>query len=72
MEKDLEGFIENRCEEALQKDGEYVKLQKKLSEAFRNKDIEQYCEISLKMQGVIELTSYRLACKDLYSVIKDD
>lgn len=69
MKKALERLITTRCEEELLKNGEYLELQKALATYYSAKDIDAYSETSLKMQEIIEKTCYKVAVKDIYSLI---
>lgn len=69
MGNDLEDFIAQRCEKALTKDENYSILQNKLIEACKQKDIDAYGEVTIKMQQLTEIISYRTAVKDLMQLM---
>ncbi len=64
MDKDFEDYIAKRCEKALINDKEYQELQKQAINAYRQKDIEKYCECNILLQGVTQKVSYMVALKD--------
>ena len=69
MDKDLKDYIAARCEKELLKNNEFKEVQKKLSDSYTRKDIETYSELSLRMQIIIETTCYKVAVKDIHSLV---
>ncbi len=49
-----------KCENALQNDKKYIKIQKEMIDAYRNNDIEKYSELSIDMQIVVQKICYYL------------
>jgi len=69
MDNDLEKNIETRCDLAIQKNEDYLNLQKELADAHSSNDIDAFSEISFRMQNIAVTTCYKLAIKDLHSII---
>ena len=71
MEKALESTIETRCDSALQKNKDYTDLQEELAYAHKTNDIDAFGEISFRMQCIAVVSSYKMAIKDLHSIINE-
>jgi hypothetical protein len=71
VEKDLEDGIENRCDSALQKNENYLSLQAELAIAHQSNDIESFSKISYCMQVIAMRTSYKIAIKDIFSIVHE-
>jgi hypothetical protein len=72
LEKGFDECILTRCEEVLLKNKDYNELQRKLSEAYKENDIDEYCELTMKIQIIIERTCYKLAAKDTVMFLYKD
>ncbi|HCL01850.1 MAG TPA: hypothetical protein DHW61_05445 [Lachnoclostridium phytofermentans] len=69
VENDLSSLIESRCDAILQKNKNYTELQEELANAHSSNDIDTFSEISYRMQFIAVTTAYKLAVKDLHSII---
>jgi hypothetical protein len=71
MERDVEKILEERCDLELQKNKDYINLQIELANAHSANDVETFSEISFRMQNIAAVVSYKLAIKDMYSIINE-
>ena len=65
MLNDYHNFIENICEDALNKNDEFRKIQRQLAEAYKKNDIENYSELSIRLQIIVEKVCFETAIKEL-------
>lgn len=71
MDKELEILIETRCDNALLKNKEYLRLQDELAQAHIDNNIDAFSEISYRMQRLAVKYSYQFAIKDMFSIINN-
>jgi hypothetical protein len=57
-------YVIMRCDDELVNNSDYMKLQKLLSNAYKDKNIELYSNLSAQLQYIVELTSYHAAVHD--------
>ncbi len=69
MDKDFESFISSRCEEKLQKNREYIEIQKKMADAQSHNKMDDYSELSLRLQLIVQNECYKYAFKDILMVL---
>lgn len=65
MGNDFEDFVATRCEEALTRDVRYMEMQRQLSIAYQERNIELYSNLSVKLQSIVETVVYQAAVHDV-------
>jgi hypothetical protein len=71
VDKDFEEMIATRCDMALQKDENYLALQKQLADAHSDNDIDAFSELTFRMQIIAVKTGYKTGMKDLRDIFDE-
>lgn len=70
MKIEYDEHILKSCEDMLQRDGEYIEIQNKMTEAMKNKDIDTYSELSICMQMIVQVRCYELGQIDIINKVR--
>jgi hypothetical protein len=65
---ECEEFIARRCDDELNKNVQYMKIQDEMTIAYNNQDLESFYELTMKLQPLIAKISYKTAMSDWISI----
>lgn len=64
LKKDIDELVEKRCMKALQSNPEYLKMQIKCAEAYKNKEYSEYSDLVASLQAIAVSTCYKVGTID--------